>query len=96
MNNQMKICDVFRFKSGEIIFVGSLSKEIPLIKNKDMYVANLIIDGEIYQQNIKINGEMTGGKHPDGHRALATIENLEISSEFIKNHNCQLVLIELN
>jgi hypothetical protein len=95
MNNQMEICDIFHFQTGETIFVGNLPKEIPLIRSKSMYIANLIVDGKIHKQNIQITGEMTGGKHPDGYRAIATMENLEINSEFIKNHNCQLVLVEL-
>jgi hypothetical protein len=37
---------------------------------------------------------MTGGRNPDGYRAIATMEKISLNSDFIKNHNCQLILIE--
>jgi hypothetical protein len=94
MNNQMDICDIFYFKTGETIFAGKLSEEIPVITSKDKYTASLIVDGITYQQNINISGEMIGGGHPKGHRAISTMDKLDINSEFVKNHNCKLVLIE--
>jgi hypothetical protein len=95
MNTQMKMFDIFHFQTGETIFAGKLSEEIPIITSKSKYLGNLIVDGSIYQQNIKIIGEMIGGRHPDGYRSFITMETVEINSDFVKNHDCQLVLIEV-
>ena len=54
MNNRMEIFDIFNFKTGETILVGKLSEEIPLIKSDSKYVADLIVDGTVYKQNIQI------------------------------------------
>jgi hypothetical protein len=91
----MEIFEIFHFQNGWVIFGGKLSKEIPLITNKRKYIANLIVDGTIYQQNIPITGEMMGGRHPDGHRAITTTEEVKISREFVKDHHCQLILTEI-
>jgi hypothetical protein len=95
MNTQMKILNIFHFQTGETIFAGKLSEEIPIIRIKTKYVADLIVDDQIYQQNIKINGEMVADRNPHGYRAMITMEKIEINSDFVKNHDCQLVLIEV-
>ena len=91
----MEIFDIFHFQNGWVVFAGKLSKEIPVITNKRKYVANLIVDGTIYQKNIQITGEMMSGRHPDGHRGITTTEEVKINSEFVKNHHCQLILTEV-
>jgi hypothetical protein len=92
----MQVVNVFYLSLGGTTFVGKLPQEIPVIRSKTKYVADLIVDDRIYLQNIKINGEMIGGKNPDGYRAIVATEVLNLDSDFFKNHDCQLVLIESN
>jgi hypothetical protein len=92
----MQVINVFYLSLGGTTFVCKLSQEIPVIRSTTKYVADLIVDDRIYLKNIKINGEMIGGKNPDGHRAIVATEVLNLDSDFFKNHDCQLVLIESN
>ena len=93
MDIHIKIADIFHLSIGGTTFAGNISQEIPLI-GKNQYMANLVIDGSIYQENIHIAGEWLGGSHPDRHRAILTTEVIDLTSDFIKSHDCQLVLIE--
>jgi hypothetical protein len=88
----MQIVDIFHFSVGGTTFAGKISQEIPLI-GTSQYMANLIVDGSIYQENIHIAGEWIG-RHPDGSRAISTIEVINLTSDFVKNHDCQLLLFE--
>lgn len=90
----MQLVDIFHLSTGDIVFAGRFSEEIPVIRNRNKYMANLVVNGSLYQENIQITGEMSGGRHPDGYRAIATIEEVDLSSEFIKTHDCQLILLE--
>ena len=89
----MQIVDIFHLSMGGTTLVGNISREIPLI-DKNQYMANLVIDGSIYQDNIHIAGEWLGRSYPDRHRAILTTEVIDLTSDFIKSHDCQLVLIE--
>ncbi len=92
MDVYMQIVDIFHLLIGGTTFAGKIPQEIPLI-GKSQYVANLIVDGSIYQENIHIAGEWIG-RHPDGFRAISTIEVIDLTSDFVKDHDCQLILIE--
>ena len=88
----MQIVDIFHLSIGGTTFCGKIPQEIPLI-HKGQYMANLIVDGSIYQENIHITGEWVGGRHSDGFRAILTIEVIDLTSDFVKDHNCQLILL---
>jgi hypothetical protein len=92
MDIYMQIVDIFHLSISGTTFAGKISEEIPLIC-KNQYMANLIVDGSIYQENIHIAGEWIS-RHPDGSRAISTIEVIDLTSDFIKDHDCQLILIE--
>jgi hypothetical protein len=94
MSISMKIIAIFNLQIANTVFVGKLSEEIPVIRDKNKYVANFMVDNTIYQQNLQITGEMIGGRSPNEYRSIVTKEKLEINAEFINNHDCQLVLIE--
>jgi hypothetical protein len=68
MSISMKVIGIFHLQIANTVFVGKLSKEIPVIRNKNKYVANLMVDDTIYQQNLQITGEMIGGRSPDEYR----------------------------
>ena len=89
----MQIVDIFHLSIGGTTFAGNISQEIPLI-GKNQYVANLIVDGSIYRESIHITGEWLRGIRPDGRRAILTTEVIDLTSNFVKNHDCQLVLLE--
>ena len=90
MNFEMKIADVFHFKSGQTIFAGSITGREKLINNTKV---QLIIDNQ-KQQIIEIQGEMlVDRKHPLNHRAISTTDIIELTSDLVKNHECKLVEI---
>jgi hypothetical protein len=50
---------------GGTTLAGKLSEKISIITTKNQYIADLIVDGSIYQQNIHIIGEWMGCRHPE-------------------------------
>lgn len=90
MNFEMQIIEVFHFQSGETVFAGSVTGRNELIKQCK---AELIIDGTV-DKTIEIRGEFLGVRHPEGHRALSTFEPIELTSEFVKKHDCTLRSIQ--
>lgn len=92
MDVYMQIVDIFHLLIGGTTFAGKITQEIPPI-GKNQYMATLIVDGSIYQENIHISGEWLS-RHPDGFRAILTIEIINLTSDFVKDHDCQLILIE--
>jgi hypothetical protein len=92
MDIHMQIVDIFHLSISGTTFAGKITQGTPLI-GKNQYMANLIVDGSIYQENIHIAGEWIS-RHPDGYRAISTIEVIDLTSDFVKDHDCQLILTE--
>jgi hypothetical protein len=93
MNFEMKIFDVFHLQSGQTVFAGSVTGTKSLIKN---FEATLLVDGKI-SQIVEIDGEfMMNIRHPDGHRAISTKNPVDLTSEFVKKHECILEGVILN
>ncbi|MGL5872927.1 MAG: hypothetical protein ACRC2R_11275 [Xenococcaceae cyanobacterium] len=87
MNFEMKIFDVFHLQSGQTVFAGYVTGTKNLIENSK---AKLSIDGKI-SQIVEIEGEfIMNVRHPYGHRAISTIELVDLTSEFVKKHECIL------
>ena len=54
----------------------------------------LLIDNQKYQ-TIKIEGDMlTDKRHPLDFRGVTTFDSVDLTSDFIKNHECRLVEIK--
>ena len=94
MTYSMKIFDIFHLAMGGTTLAGKLSEQISIITTKNKYIADLIVDGSIYQQNIHIIGEWMGCRTPDGYRAISTPEIINLDYDFIKSHDCQLLLFK--
>jgi hypothetical protein len=87
-NFEMKILDIFHFQSGQTVFAGSVTGKENVIKNSKV---ELIIDGKVHQ-TIQLEGEfLMDVRHPSGHRAISTIDRVDLTSEFVKKHECRLV-----
>ncbi len=90
MSFEMKIFDIFHFQSGETIFAGSIKGKEGLLKNSK---AQLLIDNTEYQ-TIQIKGELLMDvKHPQNHRAISTTDLIDLTSDFVKKHDCKLIEI---
>ncbi len=90
MNFEMKIADVFHFKSGQTVFSGSVTGKEKIIKNTK---AQLIVDNQEHQI-VEIQGEMlVDRRHPLSHRAISTTDSIDLTSDFVKKHECKLVEI---
>jgi hypothetical protein len=87
-NFEMKILDIFHFQSGQTVFAGSVTGTKNLIKNSKV---ELRIDGQVHQ-TIELEGEfLMDVRHPSGHRAISTIDRVDLTSECIKKHECRLI-----
>jgi hypothetical protein len=87
MSFEMKIFDVFHLQSGQIVFAGSIVGKHRLLKDCK---ADLFINNQVYQ-TIKIDGEfIMDVQHPLGHRAISTKDQVDITSDFVKEHDCKL------
>jgi hypothetical protein len=91
MSIEIKIIDVFHLSFGYSVFAGKFIGEEPRYLSNG-YIADLIIDGSIYLQNIKIGGRMMGRTHPDGYIGIATVKHVSVTSEFIRDRDCYLCL----
>jgi hypothetical protein len=89
MNIEMRIFDVFHLSFGYSVFVGKFISEDPHSINN--WIANLIVDGELYLEDISIGGRMMGIS-PDGHIGIATVEIIDVTSELIRDRDCYLLL----
>jgi hypothetical protein len=84
----MKILDIFHFQSGQTVFAGSVTGTENLIKNSKV---GIIVDGRVHQI-IELEGEfLMDVRHPSGHRAISTIDKVDLTSEFVRKHECRLV-----
>jgi hypothetical protein len=91
MSFEMKIFDIFHFQTGQTIFAGSIMGKKELLKNSKV---QLLIDNQKHQ-TIEIEGELLiDRKHPLNHRAISTKDFIDLTSEFVKKHECKLVEIE--
>ena len=91
MSFEMKIFDIFHFKSGQTIFAGSIVGKKKLLKNSK---AQLLINNKKHQ-TIKIEGEfLMDVRHPLDHRAISTTDLIDLTSDFVKKHECKLMGIE--
>ncbi|MEL4895120.1 hypothetical protein [Crocosphaera sp. Alani8] len=83
----MKIVDVFHFQSGYTVLVGPIEGHEELIRGCNV---GLFVDGKSFQF-LEINGELlSDAKHPEGYRAITTKQHLDLTSNFVKQHFCQL------
>ncbi|MEM8723594.1 MAG: hypothetical protein AAGE84_30665 [Cyanobacteria bacterium P01_G01_bin.39] len=88
MSIEIKVCDIFHLQTGETIFAGLITGEEKLFKNRKM---QLLVDNQKYQL-IQIEGEMLMDKNKFlDHRAVSTTDSIDLTSDFIKNHECKLV-----
>ena len=91
MSVEMKIADIFHFQTGETVFVGSIVGEKKSFKDSEM---RLSIDNK-EDCIVKIAGQMlTDRPHPLGYRGISTYDSIELTSDFVKNHECKLIEIE--
>ena len=91
MSFEMKIFDIFHSPTGQTIFAGSIIGKKKLFKNSK---AQLLIDNQKCQ-TIKIQGELLMDvRHPLDHKAISTTDSINLTSDFVKKHECRLVEIE--
>ena len=87
MNFEMKVIDVFHFQNGQTVLAGLIEDHQELIRSCQ---AEILIDGKV-QETIKILGEMLPDRrHPQGYRAISTLEPTNLTTELLKVHNCKL------
>ncbi len=91
MSVEIKIFDIFHFQTGETVFAGSITGQKKLFKDNKM---QLLIDNKEHQ-TVNIAGEMLmDRRHSLDLRAVSTYDSIELTSDFVKNHECRLVEIE--
>ncbi len=89
MNFQMKILDIFYLSSGFVIFVGPVIGTKQLLRKK--YKLNLLING-VFETTIETSGEwIADRRHPLGHRSISTLDDISLTSEFVKENDCMLL-----
>ncbi len=91
MGFEIKIFEIFHLKSNQTIFAGSVLGHDNRFKKCK---AQLFIDDES-NNLVEIEGELImDRKHPQGHRAISTRDKVDLTSEFVKMHNCRLKQID--
>ncbi|MEM8673286.1 MAG: hypothetical protein AAGF83_05365 [Cyanobacteria bacterium P01_G01_bin.67] len=91
MSVEIKICDIFHLQTGSTIFAGLITGKKKLLKNSKM---QLLVDSQKYK-TITIEGEMLmDQRHSLDLRAVSTNDTVDLTSDFIKNHDCILVEFE--
>lgn len=91
MTIEIKVYDIFHLQTGETIFAGLVTGTEKLFKNRKM---QLLIDNQKYQ-TVKIEGEMLMDRKKSlNHRAVSTTDSIDLTSDFIKNHECRLVEVD--
>ena len=91
MSVEIKIFDIFHLQTGATVFAGSMIGQKKTFKNNKM---QLLIDNKEHQ-TVNITGEMLmDERHSADLRAVSTYDSIELSSDFVKNHECKLVEIE--
>jgi hypothetical protein len=89
MSFEMNIMDIFHLSSGLTVFAGPVVGTTESIRGN--HDAKLLVDGSLYQ-NIEVNGESVfDRKHPEGHRAISTLDKVPLTSKFVKEHCCVLL-----
>ena len=87
MSFEIKIFELFYLKPNQTVFAGLVLGHNSRLKKCK---AQLLIDDKNYK-NVDIEGELImARKHPKGHRAIFTRDKIDLTSEFIKMHNCRL------
>ncbi len=95
MNTEMQLFDIHPLPSGGTVFVGTPKHELPgIIIPSRYYMATLVVDGSIYQEDIKIMGSSIPETAPHGQRTLGTKDKVNLDIEFVKRHDCRLILID--
>jgi hypothetical protein len=95
MNTEMQLFDIHPIRTGGTAFIGTPKHKLPgLITSNRPYMATLIVDGDIYQENIKIIGSTIPEMAPDGQRTIGTRDKVDLDAEFVKKHDCRLILID--
>jgi hypothetical protein len=95
MNTEMQLFDIYRIPTGGKAFIGTPKHELPvIISSSRPYKATLIVDGDVYQENIKIIGSTIPEMAPDGQRTIGTKDKVDLDAEFVKKHDCRLILID--
>ena len=91
MSVEIKIFDIFRLQTGATVFAGSLIGEKKLFKDNRM---QLFVDNKEYQ-TVNIAGEMLMDRKDSRNlRAVSTFDSIDLTSNFIKNHECKLIEVE--
>ena len=91
MSVEIKIFDIFHLQTGATILAGLITGNEKYLKDIKI---QLLIDNQTYQ-TIKIEGEMlTDTRHPLDFRGVTTFDPVDLTSDFIKNHECRLVEIK--
>ena len=91
MSLEMKIVDLFHLQTGATVFAGLLVGEKKVFKD---YKMRLSIDNK-EDRTVNIAGEiLTDRKHPLGHRGILTYDSIELTSDFVKKHECKLIEIK--
>jgi hypothetical protein len=95
MNTEMQLFNIYPLTTGGTVFVGKPKHELPgIIITRHYYMATLIVDGSIYQEDIKIMGSSVPETAPQGQRTLGTRDKVDLDIEFVKSHDCRLILID--
>ena len=88
MQFEMKVVGIFNLSSGYTIFVGPVSGEKSRIKCGTK--AQVLVDNTLLKV-VELHGEwIADKKYPLDYRSLSTLSKVDISSDFIKEHNCIL------
>ncbi|MEM6610909.1 MAG: hypothetical protein AAF652_01385 [Cyanobacteria bacterium P01_C01_bin.72] len=88
MSIEIKISDIFHLQTGATVFAGLIIGEKEIFKDNKM---QLWIDNKEYQ-TVNITGEMLmDRKHPLNHRAVSTYDAIELTSDFVRSHECKLI-----
>ena len=93
MNIQMQIFEIFHLSRGEVVFVGKLNQETPVITRNWKYTATLIVNDLVYLENIDITGERIGGRNPERYRSISTMTKIDLNADFIHSNDCKLILV---
>ena len=91
MSFEVKVFDIFHLQSNQTVFAGLVSGHDNLLTKCK---AQLLIDNKTHKVLV-VEGEfIMDRKHPLGHRAISTKDTVDLTSEFVKAHDCRLKQID--
>jgi hypothetical protein len=84
---RMHIKEIFRFQSGQTVFVGIVEEGPNYIPSSEVF---LMIDGQVGQP-VKLEGEMIPDqRNTDGFRSVSTKDEVGLTRPEILEHQCYL------